>query len=147
MFRLKPLLSFLLTLLTPVGSFAASHYCIATSGGFGHGGTTFVDPSFALPAEGKCTAWSGFTKTASTVVVTTYGTGCLSSDGTALTVAVSSADPSWFGPGVLGSDYIRLTRSKSTEAFTIGSDQGAFGGNAEVVSCTASLLELPASHD
>jgi hypothetical protein len=40
-----------------------------------------------------------------------------------------------------------LTRSKTTESFTTGSDQGYFGGDAEVVSCTSSLLNLPSSHD
>lgn len=147
MFRVKSLLSLLLALLTPVCGFAASNYCIATGGGFGDGGTTFIGPGFAIPAEGKCAPWTGFTKTASTVVVTTYGTGCLSNNGEALTVAVSSADPNWFGPGSIGSDYIQLTRSKTTESFTTGSDQGAFGGDAEVVSCTSSLLDLPSSHD
>jgi hypothetical protein len=146
MFRLKSQLCLLLALLTPVCGFA-SNYCIATNGGFGSDGTTFIEPSFAIPAEGKCAPWIGFTKTASTVVVTTYGTGCLSSDGTALTVAVSSADPDWFGPGMLGSDYIQLTRSKSSGPFTTGFDQGAFGGDALPVSCTSSLLDLPSSHD
>ena len=146
MFRVKSQLFLLLALLTPVCGFA-SNYCIATNGGFGHGGTTFIGPGFAVPSAGKCTPWTGFTKTATTVIVTTYGTGCLSSDGTALTVAVSSADPNWFGADNIGSDYIQLTRSKPTESFTTGFDQGAFGGNADVVSCTSSLLHLPPSHD
>jgi len=145
MFRVKSLLSLLLALLIPACGFA-SNYCIATNGGWPSGGTTFIGPSFAIPAEGKCTAWLGFTKTASTVVLTTSGTGCLSSDGTALTVAVSSADPSFFG-SIYEPDYIQFTRSKSTEPFTSGDDQGAFGGTAEVVSCTSSLLNLPSSHD
>jgi hypothetical protein len=147
LFKVKSRLSLLLALLTPASGFAASNYCIATNGGFGNDGTTFIGPGFAVPSEGKCTPWTGFTKTASTVIVTTYGTGCLSSDGTALTVAVSSADPNWFGAGTIGSDYIQLTRSKSGESFTTGSDQGAFGGDAEVVSCTSSLLDLPSNHD
>jgi hypothetical protein len=146
MFRVKSQLFLLLALLTPACGFAAN-YCIATNGGFGHGGTTFIAPSFAVLSEGKCTPWTGFTKTATTVIVTTYGTGCLSSDGKALTVAVSSADPDWFGAGNIGSDYIKLTRSTSSGPFTTGSDQGAFGGDAEVVSCTSSLLDLPSNHD
>jgi hypothetical protein len=146
MFRVKSQLFLLLALLIPACGFA-SNFCIATNGGFGNDGTTFIAPSFAVPAEGKCTAWTGFTKTASTVIATTSGTGCLSSDGTALTVSVSSADPDWFGPGAIGSDYIQLTRSKSGEPFTTGYDQGAFGGDAEEVSCTSSLLHLPSSHD
>ena len=146
LFKVKSRLALLLALLTPASGFAAN-YCIATNGGFGHDGTTFIGPSFAVPSEGKCTPWTGFTKTATTVIVTTYGTGCLSSDGKALTVAVSSADPNWFGAGNIGLDYIQLTRGNATESFTTGYDQGAFGGNAEVVSCTSSLLHLPSSHD
>lgn len=77
-----------------------------------HGGTTFIGLGFAVPAEGNCTPWSGFTKTASSVILTTTGTGCLSSDGKALTVSVSNADPSFFGAGQLRADYIRLTRER-----------------------------------
>jgi hypothetical protein len=36
---------------------------------------------------------SGYTKTASTVILTTSSTSCLSSDSTALSVSISSADP------------------------------------------------------
>jgi hypothetical protein len=144
MFRVKSQLSLLLALLIPASGFAASNLCIATNGGFGHGGTTFIGPGLAVPLEGKCTPWRGFTKTATTVILTTYGTGCLSSDGTVLTVAVSSADPDFLGAGNIGSDYIQLT--KSNEKFT-GSDQGTFGGDAKLVGCTASLLHLPPHHD
>jgi hypothetical protein len=144
MFRVQSQLFLLLALLIPASGFAASNVCIASNGGFGHGGTTFVGPGVAVPLEGKCTSWKGFTKTASTVILTTYGTGCLSSDGTVLTVAVSSADPDFLGAGSIGSDYIQLTKSNGK---FIGSDQGAFGGDAKVVSCTPSLLHLPPNHD
>src|SRR5580692_5115534 len=122
-------------------------FCIATAGGFGSGGTTFVAPSFTVPAENKCTPWSGFTKTASTVILTTSGAACLSTTGKTLTVSVSSADPDFFGAGSAPSDYIQLTRSSSTGTFTGGTDQGAFAGNANQITCTASLLTLPDSHD
>lgn len=56
-------------------------FCIATGGGFGNGGTTFVGPAFSLPAANKCTSWSGFTKTASTVILNTSGAACLSTSG------------------------------------------------------------------
>jgi hypothetical protein len=92
-------------LLAPIHSFAAeAPYCIAVNGGFGGGGTTFVARNFTLPTEGKCNPWSGYTKTASTVILMTSGTSCLSSDSKALTVSVSSADPSFLGAGVLGVD-------------------------------------------
>jgi hypothetical protein len=146
--RLKAsFLILLLGLTAPVCSFATEHYCIATAGGFGHGGTTFIGVNFAVPAEGICTPWSGFTKTASTVVLMTSGTGCLSSDGKVLTVSVSSADPEFLGAGSLGSDYIQLSRSESKGSFTGGTDKGEFGGSAEPVTCTSSLENLPSSHD
>jgi hypothetical protein len=147
-FRFKKAQLFLLLgLLAPMPSFATSGpYCIAVDGGFGNGGTTFVGSGFAVPAEGKCSPWSGFTKTASTVVLTTNGTGCLSTDGKALTVSVTSADPSYFSIGQLTADYIQLLRSDSTEPFS-GEDYGAFAGGAKPETCTSSLVTLPSSHD
>ena len=133
-------------LLAPLHSFAAEPYCISVNGGFGHGGTTFVARNFSLPAASKCTPWTGYTKTATTVVLTTSGTACLSSDSTALTVSVSSADPSYLPINQLTADYIQLTRGDSMEPFT-GQDTGWFAGSAEPVSCTSDLLNLPSSHD
>jgi hypothetical protein len=77
----------------------------------------------------------------------TSGAACLSSTGKTLTLSVSSADPDFFGAGSAPSDYIQLTRSSSTGTFTGGTDQGAFAGNANQITCTASLLTLPDSHD
>ena len=134
-------------LLAPIQSFAAeAPYCIAVNGGFGGGGTTFVARNFTLPTEGKCNPWSGYTKTASTVILMTSGTSCLSSDSKALTVSVSSADPSFLGAGQLGVDYIQLSRGTATEPFT-GQDYGYFAGTAAPVSCTSELLTLPSAHD
>jgi hypothetical protein len=121
-------------------------FCIATSGGFGGGGTTFVAPAFAVPAENKCTAWSGFTKTASTVILLTNGAACLSTTGKTLTVSVSSVDPDFLGT-TPASDYIQLTRTSSSGVFTGGSDQGEFSGSADQITCTSSLLSLPDVHD
>jgi hypothetical protein len=133
--------------LSAVHGFAAeAPYCIAVNGGFGGGGTTFVARNFTLPTESKCTPWSGYTKTASTVILITSGTSCLSSDSKALTVSVSSTDPSYFPVGQLTADYIQLSRESATDSFS-GQDYGAFAGNAEPVSCTSDLLTLPSSHD
>ena len=148
MFRFKRSHLFLLGLMAPVYSFAASHYCIEVGGGFGNGGTNFIGTGFALPVAGSCAAWSGFTKTAATVVLTTSGTGCLSSDGKVLTVSVSSADPSFFGAGQIHSDYIELCPAGSTGCpIGSGRDMGEFGGPAAPISCTSSLLHLPSKHD
>jgi hypothetical protein len=146
-FRFKtPHLLLLLGLIAPLHSFASEPYCISVNGGFGEGGTTFIGSGLAVPGQGKCSPWSGFTKTASSVILTTTGTGCLSSDGNALTVSVSSADPSYFSIGQLTADYIQLSRGDSQEPFT-GEDFGAFAGSAKPVSCTSSLVDLPSSHD
>jgi hypothetical protein len=121
-------------------------FCIATAGGFGSGGTTFVSPVFAVPAPNKCTSWSGFTKTASTVILTTTGTACLSTTGKTLTVSVSSADPEFLGTNP-ASDYIQLTRPSSAGTFTGGTDQGEFAGSADQITCTSALLSLPDVHN
>lgn len=137
----------LLGLIAPVYSFAAN-YCIAVGGGFGNGGTTFIGTGFAVPAAGSCAPWSGFTKGFSSVILSTSGSGCLSSDGKVLTVSVSSADPSFFGAGQAVSDYIRLC-PVGVKSCPIGggTDLGAFAGAAAPVTCTTSLLQLPAIHD
>jgi hypothetical protein len=125
---------------------AAATFCITTAGGFGHGGTTFVAPTFTVPAKNKCAAWSGWTKTASTVILNTSGSACVSSTGKTMTVSVFSIDPAFFG-NTAPTDYIELTRASATGSFTGGSDQGAFAGTAAQLTCTSSLLSLPDSHD
>ena len=130
------------------GTGTGNPVCVATAGGFGSGGTTFVAPAFVVPAGGGCTAWSGFTKTASTVVLTTNGAGCVSTDAKKLTLSLSSADPDFLGVGKMGVDYIQLTRSGTTGSFTLsGTDAGQFAGSAAQVSCTASLLQLNENND
>ena len=123
-------------------------FCIAVNGGFGPSlGTTYIDPAFTVPAENKCTTWSGYTKTASTVILISNGAACLSSTGKTLSVSVSSADPEFFGT-TPQSDYIQLTRAGSSGTFTGGNDQGpTFGGSADQITCTSSLLSLPDTHD
>jgi hypothetical protein len=146
-FRFKtPQLLLLLGLIAPLQSFAAEPYCIAVGGGFGNGGTTFVARNFSPPAASKCTSWSGYTKTAVNVILTTTGTACLSSDSTALTVSVTSADPLYLPLNQLTADYIQLTQTNVTEPFT-GQDTGEFAGDATTVTCTSELLTLPSPHN
>jgi hypothetical protein len=135
--------------ITGAAHASEANYCISVNGGFGKGGTSFIGKGFAVPAKGNCTPWSGFTKTASTVVLTSTGTGCLSSDGKVLTVSVSSADPDWFGALTPGSDYITFCPA-GTKSCPVGDqDQGAlgFGGSAAEETCTTALLNLPSTHD
>jgi hypothetical protein len=141
-------------LLAPINSFATTvapapaPYCIAVNGGFGStmGGSTYVARGFAFPEANKCVAWTGYTKTAATVILTTGGTACLSGDSTALTVSVSSADPDFLGAGMQANDYIKMSRTSVNDPFS-GSDSGYFMGAAEPTSCTNDLLTLPAMHD
>jgi hypothetical protein len=145
-------LAVLSLLLAPIHSFAAdaapapAPYCIAVSGGFGNGGSTFVARNFSMPEASKCTPWTGYTKTSATVIFTTNGTACLSSDSKALTVSVSSADPDFLGAGKLAVDYIELSRVSATQPFS-GQDVGYLMGSADPVSCTSALLTLPSYHD
>jgi hypothetical protein len=135
-------------LMTGVGQAAEPNYCISVGGGFGSGGTTFIGKGFAVPAAGNCVPWSGFTKTAGTVVLTTSGTGCLSSNGKVLTVSVASSDPSFLGSAQSALDYITLCPKGVTGCpLGSGSDQGYFAGSAEPETCTTALLHLPATHD
>ena len=142
----KSHLALLLGLIAPVSSFAA-HYCVAVNGGFGHGGTTFIGTGFTLPAEGTCTPWSGFTKTASTVILTTGGTGCLSSDSKVFTLSVSSADPMYYGQPQ--ADFIQFCPANGGKDCPIGDgrDTGINAGSAAPVSCSSSLEQLPSYHD
>jgi hypothetical protein len=126
----------------------ATPFCIAVGGGFGNGGTTFVGRNFVQPAASSCTAWTGYTKTASTVILFTSGTVCLSSNSQVLTVSVSSADPSFLGSGVIVSDYIQLCPLGAAHCpIGHGSDVGFFGGTANSETCTSALQQLPATHD
>jgi hypothetical protein len=125
---------------------AATNFCIATGGGFGNGGTTFVAPTFTVPAKNKCSAWSGFTKTASTVILNTSGSACVSTSGKTMTVSVFSIDPAFFGTTAV-TDYMELTRASGSGSFAGGTDQGQFAGTAAQLTCTSKLLSLPDSHD
>jgi hypothetical protein len=131
--------------ITDAAHAAEPNYCIAVGGGFGSGGTSFIGRGFAVPADGNCVPWSGFTKTATSVILTTTGTGCLSTNGKVLTISVISTDPSFL---TLGSDYITLCPAGVTGCpLGEGTDQGAFAGTAEPETCTTKLLNLPATHD
>ncbi len=137
----------LAALIAAAASASEATYCISVGGGFGTGGTTFIGMGFTVPAAGNCTPWSGFTKTATSVVLTTTGTGCLSSNGKVLTVSAISTDPSYLGAGQLGSDYITLCPAGTKSCpLSSGEDVGAFAGTAKPETCTTSLLNLPSSH-
>ena len=137
-----------LGLITPVGADAAN-FCLAVNGGFGHGGYTYVAPSFTVPAINQCAAWSGFTKTGATTILISNGSACLSNSGRALNLSIFSTDPFFFGTGATNfawdSILLCLTSgcpfsSQDTSSSVLG------GGNAQQVACTPSLLKLPENH-
>ena len=132
-----------LGMIAPICGYATDT-CIAVGGGFGGGGTSFVAPGFVLPAAGKCKPWSGFTKTASTVVLFSSGTGCLSSDSKVYTFGITSIDVSFSGSVF---DEIQFCKA-GVKSCPIGSgqDQGEFAGTAKLEACTPALLTLPSSH-
>lgn len=138
----------MLGLIAPLSSNAAN-FCIATNGGFGNGGSSFVGIGFVLPAAGLCVPWSGLTKTASSVVAIATGTGCRSTDGKVLELTISSTDPAFLGSGVIGSDHIKFCPAgAATCPFGGGTGTGTFSnGSAVRQTCTTSLVKLPALHD
>jgi len=144
----KPHLMLMLGLMAPLCSNAAD-FCIAANGGFGYGGSTFVGKGFALPAAGACAPWAGFTKTASTVIAISTGTGCRSSDGKVLEFTISSTDPSYLGSGKIASDHIRLC-PKGTTSCPIGGGSGVgtfSNGATKEQNCTSTVLSFPVFHD
>jgi hypothetical protein len=138
----------MLGLIAPLSSNAAN-FCIATNGGFGNGGSSFVGIGFVLPAAGLCVPWSGLTKTASSVIAIATGTGCRSTDGKVLELTISSTDPAFLGSGVIGSDHIKFCPAgAATCPFGGGTGTGTFSnGSAARQTCTTSLVKLPALHD
>lgn len=125
-------------------------YCIAVSGGWGNGGTTFVAKNFVTPPKGTCKPWSGMMKTASTVVGTSTGSACLSTDGKLFTASLQTTAPEWLGIGSTASDHIELcplASSQGCPAHAGETDRGTFGGPAAVKTCTSADSEIPSSHD
>lgn len=135
--------------LSAVGQAQAANFCIAVLGGFGHGGATLVSKNFSLPANGTCSPWHGYTKTATTVIATSTGTGCRSSDGKVFTLSVLSTDPDFFGIATTASDHLKFCPAGSSGCpVGSGSSTGSLGtGTVKAVSCTTSLLTLPSVHD
>jgi len=137
----------ILGLMAPLAN--AADYCIATGGGYGNGGSSFIGKGFTLPAAGACAPWSGFVKTASTVIAISSGAGCRSSDGKSLELTISSTDPAYLGLGVASADHIKFCPGGATGCpYGGGTGSGTFSnGSAKAQTCTAALIKLPAIHD
>lgn len=123
--------------------------CIDLAGGASRGGGTYVAQGLALPANGTCKPWSGFMKTGSDVVGTTSGTACTSSDGRTMTASLATTNPSFFGPGSVVSDHIRLCPTGTCATGVSSAAVSSYFGQvpAARVTCTTSMLTLPATHN
>ncbi len=123
--------------------------CINVAGGQGQGGGTFVAQGATIPANGSCKPLSGFLRTGSNVIGYTSGSGCTSSDGQVFSATLSTTNPSFFGPGTVVSDHIRICTGSSCPSGVSSRDTSSYFGNvvAQRVSCTAAMLALPAVHN
>jgi hypothetical protein len=132
------------------------NYCIAVNGGFGNGGTTFVGEGFVSPPKGACRPWSGIVRTAATVVGTTTGSACLSSDGKLFTASLHTTAPGFIGPpnlpSALAVDHIELcpgtcpvgVEQLDRGYFALGNPNGV---PAASIPCTPALVTIPSVHD
>jgi len=117
-----------LLLLTP-GVVLAKNYCI---GGFPNPNYILVGLGFTPPAKGKCKTWNGFNSQAN---MPTSGNGCTSSDGTNLSLTLTTGDePGGFVeidtislaiPGQAGSAVGQILESSTVTTF--GPDSGITG--------------------
>lgn len=121
-------------------------FCIAVNGGFGSGGTTFVGKGFVAPANGTCRPWSGIMQTATTVVGTSTGSACMSSNGLRLTVTLLTTNPGFLGSGMVASDHIELC-PVAQQCPVVQADSGTFGGPAQRVACNPAIVPIPSQHD
>ncbi|NOT54569.1 MAG: hypothetical protein HOP18_08195 [Deltaproteobacteria bacterium] len=122
-------------------------FCVAVSGGFGGGGTSFVGKGFTPPFAGRCKPWSGIMKTATTVVGTSTGAACLSTDSRLLTITVQTTAPEFLGNDVIAADHIELCPVAGNCPIGSGIDRGRFGGPAAQITCTPALVTIPSVHD
>ncbi|HUY26272.1 MAG TPA: hypothetical protein VMV27_02525 [Candidatus Binataceae bacterium] len=74
-----------LLILTP-GVVLAKNYCIS---GFPNASYILVGQGFKVPAKGKCKPWTGFNTQGN---FPTSGNGCTSSDGTNLSLSLTTGD-------------------------------------------------------
>src|SRR5579859_3134918 len=102
-----------LGLMAPLGTYA-TNFCVAVNGGFGSGGTSYIAPTFTLPAADKCKSWTGFTKTASSVILFSTGVACMAAGDKVLTLSITNTDPAFVGANAAAFDQIVLCPTGTT---------------------------------
>jgi hypothetical protein len=137
------LVGFAAILVFAPGVAGAKNYCIS---GFPNGTFVLVGVGFTVPSKGTCKTWTGLT-TQNDLNSPSAGTGCTSSNGTELSLTITTSVPQ--NAGHIEIDSITLSLPKQTGGtnstniktgvVTSFSGSGITGG-----ACTSSLT-IPAS--
>ncbi len=129
-----------LLILTP-GVVLAKNYCIS---GFGNPNFVLVGQGFNVPAKGKCTPWTGFVAGLGGNVQTA-GMGCTSSDGSNLSLTLTTGDEPG---GSVEIDTISLSLPSQTGAdsgqFITSSSVSSYGPDTGIVGAACSTKTIPA---
>jgi hypothetical protein len=137
------LVGFAAILVFAPGVAGAKNYCI---GGFANSTYILVGIGFTLPAKGTCKTWTGLT-TQNDFNSPSAGTGCTSSDGTELSLTITTSVPQ--NAGHIEIDSITLSLPKQigdTNSTNIkgGVVTSFFGSGITGGPCTATL-KIPAT--
>jgi hypothetical protein len=159
--------TFVLVLLigasTPAFATPIPNYCVAVNGGWNSGdpnGVTFVGKAIEFPPKNSCRPWGGIVRTAVSVVGTSHGTICRSSDGKLVTISLTSTLPEWLG---IGRDHVAIDHIELCPLGTSGdlcppqqgqSDRGdlgpptggSTGSPAKRINCNPSITTIPSDH-
>ncbi|MGC1341360.1 MAG: hypothetical protein WA854_03495 [Candidatus Binataceae bacterium] len=129
------------------GLASAKNFCI---GGFTNTSYILLGQGFTIPKKGTCKAWIGFVEEPETV---SSGTGCTSTDGTELTLSITSGTETGAFvevdaitlslPSLTGSDEIQVSESSAVTSDLITGISGAVCGKATIPSVTTSSPPAP----
>jgi len=129
-----------LLILTP-GVVLAKNYCIS---GFGNPSFVLVGQGFKVPAKGKCTPWTGFVASSGGNVQTT-GIGCTSSDGSnlSLTLTTGSEPGGWVEIDTISLSLPSQTGEDSGQ-YLASSSVSSYGPDTGIVGAACSTKTIPA---
>ncbi len=149
MSRLRVVMAGVATILfLAPGLASAKNFCI---GGFPNPSYILLGQGFTVPKKGKCKVWIGFVEEP---LIASTGTGCTSTDGTELTLSITSSTSTGFSevdgialslPSLTGSDDAQISESSVLSSSVLTGISGAVCGNAEVPSVTTSSPPEPST--